>query len=533
MDASSPIGSEIAGYRVERLIGRGGMGVVYLAVHVRLGRRSALKILLPDLAEDERFRERFIRESRLAASLDHPNIVPVYDAGEVDGTAYIAMRYVDGVDLGGLIASEGRLDPDRAVSIIGQIADALDAAHGEGLVHRDIKPGNILIEPRGEGRGVDHAYLTDFGLTKHAHSNSGLTRTGQFIGTIDFVAPEQIEGKEIDGRADLYSLACVLFQCLTGSAPFPKESEVAIMYAHLRDEPPSARALRPDLPEGVDAVLARGMAKDPDERFSTCAQMMAAMRAALGGHAVPEAAVTQEAARPDAPETKASPVPTQTPDDVAQGVEPPAGPPKRASKALLLTVALSAIVLVVFVVVLTTIGESPTDPDQRRPSSSSRAPGSPTPGSTPSGQMISFFIAVDGTLAKSEQARATVNAALADAASSTRSRRERAPGGLQTAIAQREQQVEILRKLDPPAGTEKATGVLIRALLEAIASDRLYLRSVQASLAGDATEAQSLMASAQANDAQEVHHLKKSFVRQYNDLRREADLPPIPSPPTF
>lgn len=210
------IGSEIAGYRVERMIGRGGMSVVYLAEQLRLGRKAALKILAPELSQDQGFRERFVRESRLAASIDHPNIIPIYDAGEAQGVLFIAMRYVDGIDLRQYLHEFGPLSPGKAVSVTAQVASALDAAHARGLVHRDVKPGNVLMASGTDAETSDHIYLADFGLTKHALSVSGMTATGQFVGTIDYVSPEQIRGDPVDGRTDVYSLGCLLFECLTG-----------------------------------------------------------------------------------------------------------------------------------------------------------------------------------------------------------------------------------------------------------------------------------------------------------------------------
>src|SRR6266571_6472624 len=214
------IGREFAGYRVEELIGRGGMGAVYRAEDTRLDRKVALKLLIPDLAEDERFRERFLRESRLAAAIDHPNIVPVHQAGEIDGVLFIAMRYVEGVDIGRLLAEEKVLEPARVALIVEQVAKALDVAHARGLVHRDVKPGNILVFG-------DHCYLADFGLTKQTSSISGLTGTGQLIGTVDYVAPEQVRGETLDGRTDEYALSCVAYECLTGTPPLTRGSEVA------------------------------------------------------------------------------------------------------------------------------------------------------------------------------------------------------------------------------------------------------------------------------------------------------------------
>jgi YVTN family beta-propeller protein len=270
------VGLVLAGYRIERLLGRGGMSSVYLAEHLRLHRKVALKLMAPELADDDRFRERFLRESQLAASLDHPNVVPVYDADESGGVLYIAMRYVEGTDLRELLRRSSPLPPARAVAIVGQAAAGLDAAHRRGLVHRDVKPGNILI---GED---DHVYVSDFGLTKQASSQSGLTATGQLVGTVDYVAPEQIQGEPVDGRADVYALACVLYETLVGAKPFEKDTEVATIWAHIQDPPPAPSAARPELPKGVDDVIARGMAKQPDERYATCRELVEAARRELG-----------------------------------------------------------------------------------------------------------------------------------------------------------------------------------------------------------------------------------------------------------
>src|SRR6266498_3055477 len=255
------VGTELAGYRIESVIGRGGMGVVYVADHLRLKRKAALKVLAPELASDERFRERFVIESELAASLEHPNIVPIYDAGEADGLLYIAMRLIEGRDLKTLIEREGSLDPDRTVSLISQVASALDAAHAKGLIHRDVKPANVLIG------GTDHAYLTDFGLTKRPDQTTGLTKTGQFMGSLDYAAPEQFEGKPLDARTDVYSLGCVAYECLTGEVPFKADNQAALVYAHLLTAPPVPSAKRPELPPGLDVVVAKAMAKKPEDRY--------------------------------------------------------------------------------------------------------------------------------------------------------------------------------------------------------------------------------------------------------------------------
>src|SRR5437867_1675837 len=252
MGTDPRIGTELGGYRIESLLERGGMSVVYLAEQEFPKRKVALKLLAPELAEDQAFRERFIRESNAAASIDDPNIVPIYGAGEADGVLYIAMRYVEGTDLRKLLDAEGPLDPVRAVSIVSQAASALDAAHARGLVHRDVKPGNLLLTTRGSsGSGpLDHVYVSDFGLIKRRDTEKDLTRTGQVMGSVDYIAPEQIEGRSVDGRADVYSLGCVLYECLIGEPPFRGEVDAAVMYAHLKELPRRPSDLRPELPHG-------------------------------------------------------------------------------------------------------------------------------------------------------------------------------------------------------------------------------------------------------------------------------------------
>jgi predicted ATPase/serine/threonine protein kinase len=270
------IGSELAGYRIDGLLGRGGMGYVYGAEHLLLGRKAAIKTLTPQAAEDSDFKERFIRESRVLASIDHPNIIPIYDAGEANGVAYIAMRFVQGSDLAELIDAEGGLPPDRAVAILDQVAGALDAAHTYDVVHRDVKPANVLLdEPTGR------VYLTDFGIATRARTR-GLTKTGYFVGTLDYAAPEQIQGLPLGPPADIYALGCVLFECLTGRKPFDKETDVAVFHAQLLEPPPLVTDIVPDLPEALDDVVARAMAKSEADRFSSGRELIDAARAALG-----------------------------------------------------------------------------------------------------------------------------------------------------------------------------------------------------------------------------------------------------------
>jgi serine/threonine-protein kinase len=266
------IGTELGGYRLVEQLGRGGTSVVYRAEHVRLGRPAALKLLSPGLGEAD-FSERFLRESRLAASLEHPSIVPIYDAGEEDGLLYIAMALVDGTDLKTLVAREGPLPLRRTLLIVGQIASALDAAHARGLVHRDVKPANILVGPD------DRAYLTDFGVAKELAS-AGNTRTGSFVGTIEYCAPEQIEGGRVDARTDVYALACVLFEALAGAPPFHRPSEVAVLNAHLHAPPPKLTKVAPGLPTPLERVVSKALSKSPLDRHASAGEFVAEARAA-------------------------------------------------------------------------------------------------------------------------------------------------------------------------------------------------------------------------------------------------------------
>jgi serine/threonine-protein kinase len=266
------IGSVIAGYRLEEEVGSGATSVVYRATHVRLGRLAALKLLTPGLGDAD-FSERFVRESQLAASLQHPNIVPIYDAGEAEGVLFIAMAYVPDGDLGALLRREGPLPLRRALRIAAQVADALDVSHAHGLVHRDVKPANILV---GEN---DRVLLADFGTVKEV-SAPGLTRTGGFLGTVDYAAPEQIEGSDVDARADLYGLACVIWECLAGAPPFRRSSDFATLFAHLNDAPPKLRSPHGELPTALEGVLSRGLSKSPVDRQGSCGELIVDARAA-------------------------------------------------------------------------------------------------------------------------------------------------------------------------------------------------------------------------------------------------------------
>jgi serine/threonine protein kinase len=330
-------GDEFAGYRIERRLGRGGMGILYLAVEPGLDRHVALKLIAPEAAADEVFAQRFAEESRIAASIEHPNVVPIYAAGEEGGVPFIAMRYVAGSDLSRRIAREGRLTPERAVALIAQVGAGLDAIHAAGLVHRDVKPANVLLSG---GEGADHAYITDFGVARNVATQSGLTQTGRFVGTLDYVAPEQISGGAVDARVDVYALGCLLFKLLTGEVPYPREGEAARLYAHLNDPPPAPSLYAPEVSMALDDVVVRAMSKQPDDRHPSAGDLGRAAVAALSGApvTVPEHTVATGAAA-TAETGRLRPEPSQPP------TQPSVEGPRR--RPLLIAGALVAILAVV------------------------------------------------------------------------------------------------------------------------------------------------------------------------------------------
>jgi serine/threonine protein kinase len=319
MATDPAVGAVVAGYRIVMPVGRGGMGVVYRAEEVGLGGRPvALKLLPPDLAGDPAFRERFLREMRVAAAIDHLNIIPVYRAGEEQGRLYIAMRYVDALDLRRVLQSEGRLAANRTLAILGQVARALDAAHARGLVHRDVKPGNILLVPPAADEEAEHVYLVDFGLARSASDDLSISGAGLFLGTPRYAAPEQVAGQPVDGRTDGYALGCVLYECLTGRPPFPAGSNEAVLFAHLEATPPRVTAERPDLPPAIDPIVQRAMAKAKQDRFSSCRELVAAARRVLAS--APTARPLPTHVLPQAPPTPARPAPSPAvPGDILPG----------------------------------------------------------------------------------------------------------------------------------------------------------------------------------------------------------------------
>ena len=316
-------GSQFAGHRIEAVAGRGGMGVVYRARQLSLDRTVALKVIAPGLMQDAAMRRRFVRESHVAASLDHPHVIPVFYAGEEHGVAYIAMRFVDGDDLRTLVRREGPLEPVRAARIVAEVADALDAAHAAGLVHRDVKPANVLLGAR------DHVYLTDFGLTKHVLSEpgAGVTREGHWVGTLDFVSPEQIRGERVDARSDVYGLGCLLFYVLAARPPFDRAGDEAKLWAHLSEPPPAVSDAAPGMPRTLDAVVARALAKSPEERYQSAGDLGRDAQAAVSGR------------RPPAPEHlvavgAAAPIEMGTRTAAASPPAPPPERPRRRARTL-------------------------------------------------------------------------------------------------------------------------------------------------------------------------------------------------------
>jgi serine/threonine-protein kinase len=390
LQAGLSVGEVFAGHRIESQLGRGGMGVVYRARHLVLNRDVALKVIAPHLAEDAGFVGRFKKESIVAAGIDHPNVIPIYHAGESDGTYFITMRLVLGTDLRAFLTERGALDADLALSILTPVASALHAAHDHALVHRDVKPGNVLLaEPMNDLK----VYLTDFGLTKRTISGGGLTKTGQVVGTFDYVAPEQIETGAVDGRTDIYSLGCVFYEMLTGEVPFPMAEDAAKLWAHMSTEPPSLRAKRPELTHDLDLVVRRAMAKRPEDRFDTAVDFAEAATRATEASSAPLPAVSapsgsdesspvaeapSEPPRPPQPPPvqPPPPPPVQPPPPPPVQQPPPASvPPVASSARRLLPLAIGVPVLLVLVVVAVvalggggdsspsavTVGQTPSD----------------------------------------------------------------------------------------------------------------------------------------------------------------------------
>lgn len=375
-----PEPESIGPYRLLAPIAEGAMGRVYLAEHEVTKRKLAVKLLRPELFGGERARQRFLLEAR-AASIEHPNLIQVTDAGEVDGQCFIAMRYVRGLDLGRALAA-GPVAPDRAVAILAQIAAALDAAHAQGLIHRDVKPSNILVTSAEDPEGPDHAFLCDFGITKEAEAPA-LTQTGFAPGTRAYMAPERYRGDAHEGAADQYSLACVAFELLTARRPFPADTEEALMYKHLNEKPPAASSVIPALGKKVDAVLAKGMAKDPASRYASCAAFTDALHLALAGRA-PAKAHAKTFSGPRAGADAASEAATEI-TAITTGGSPPAG--RRRRRMMVAVVGVVALVALVGVAATAIVAASRSSNQPVQGAHASTRPASTVPSVLPSASL--------------------------------------------------------------------------------------------------------------------------------------------------
>lgn len=501
--AAPEIGDVFGGYTIESLLGRGGMGTVYLATHERLARRVALKVIAPALADDEDFRARFLRESQLAASLDHANVIPIYDADEVDGVLFLAMRYVQGPNLQALIRERGRFSTEQTLRVAEQIGGALDAAHRAGLVHRDVKPANILLaEPE------DHAYLCDFGLAKRT-SSQGMTRVGSFLGSVDYCAPEQIEGRAVDGRADIYSLGSVLFHCLAGEPPYTRETEIAVLHAHLADPPPALSSVRADLPSAIDTVISTAIAKVPEDRYRTAGTLASALRAAMTGRGAPL----------DADATRAAPA-SATPLELGESATTVLRPVRRRSGASFgLSLAGRRVWLIGVVVLVVALAGASVAVIATRGSDggSSTAPSA--------ADMRTFVERVENVLVQSAAGRAEIGDTLAKGLDCSISPRE--AGNRIASVADNRQ--SILTQLGSlPTPTRTADDIvtkLQRALQQSIEADRHYRDGFfdaadseeECPLPGNPAFDLAVAADARATQA------KEQFVTAFNPLAQRFD----------
>jgi serine/threonine protein kinase len=483
-------GDEFAGYRVERRLGRGGMGILYLAVEPGLERRVALKLIAPEAASDDVFARRFAEESRIAASIEHPNVVPIYAAGEEAGVPYIAMRYVAGADLARRLAREGRLSPEVAVGLIAQIGNGLDAIHAAGLIHRDVKPANVLLSG---DEGGDHAYITDFGVARNVATESGLTQTGRFVGTLDYVAPEQISGGAVDARADVYALGCLLFKLLTGEVPFPKDGEAARLFAHLNDPPPAPSLYVPEVSMALDDVVIRAMSKSPDDRYPSAGDLGRAAQAALHGEspAVPERTVatgaaatrTAETISTKAGETRNSAPPTEPTrrlDDEAPLPTTKLGRAGGSTRRWALIGGLAALLAAVVVVVVLVSGGGGSSPDTAATAG---------PATTDSPKQKPKAKPKPKTLTKTElinRADSVCEASQNSYKSVSSQEGEETPDvAYATTLAGISQRaVNRFRRLVPPPGVEAAFDDYVEAQEQVMLYDRQALRAAEA---GDAS----------------------------------------------
>ena len=550
----SRLPGKIAGYRLDEYVGEGSRAAVYLAQDERLHRQVALKVLAPELARDAAFRTRMIRESRAAAAVDHPHIIPVYEADEASGTLYVAMHYVRGGDARSLLSRLGPLPFGYAWHLIAQIASALDAAHAHGLIHRDVRPANILLDASDTSGGAtppqagDHAYLSDFGMSEIL-SPGQVIATGLFAGTLDYVAPEQIEGHALDGRADLYSLACAGFELLCGTPPFGQDQGLTLMYAQLYAPPSRATAARADLPAAVDLVLATALAKNPADRYPSCGQFAEDLRAALGlrsgesadlpqphspGHATPVAesgsAAEEQAATPAAPGSTAPldrPAPLDGPaplgpDPMDEPNDLELKPPARHRSVLVLILAAAVIVLAAPIAVGLALSMQaiPGKSAVSIPAASARAAPALSPSSSASSRSASEQAAAVSTLLTSSAAtRTALHNALVQVGACTNL--DNAVSQLQNVVNQRiteDGRASTLRTSALPDGMS-VKSELIAALNDSLRADRDYLAWAQQQLGQGCTpsdQSSAYRAAASASRAADVS--KAAFARVWSPV---------------
>ncbi len=472
-------GDEFAGYRIEQRLGRGGMGVLYLALEPELERRVALKLIAPEAAEDEVFARRFAEESKIAASIEHPNVVPIYAAGKEAGVPFIAMRYVAGADLAKRLIREGRLEPAVAVELIAQIGSGLDAIHAVGLIHRDVKPANVLLSG---GEAAEHAYITDFGVARNVSTESGLTQTGRFVGTLDYVAPEQISGGEIDARVDVYALGCLLFKLLTGEVPFPKDGDAARLFAHLNDPPPAPSLYVPEVSMALDDVVIRAMSKTPDDRYPSAGDLGRAAQAALRGErtTAPERTVATGAAATRTAET-ISVEPERGTAEAAESerMKPPAR--GRRSRGLVLAGAALAVVAIVVAIVALTGGGGDGSPSAASESKANTAT-SPAPKkkSTPKPLAKQELIAkADAICVHSQETFKATHKEFPNGENEADLRYSEILSGISSTAVRK------FNSLDPPAGVSKPFSEYVKSQERVKVYDQ---QALQAAKAGDTAE---------------------------------------------
>jgi serine/threonine-protein kinase len=548
-----PPGSQLGGYRVATVLGRGGMGVVYLAQQLALERRVALKVISEDLSRDPEFRERFMREAQVAASLDHRRIIPVFDAGEADGRLFLSMRYVKGLDLRTVLQLERPLEPERALPILESVGEALDAAHALGLVHRDVKPANVLIED-GPGPESERVFLTDFGLTKRVDAAERSHPDGHLRGHARVLVAGAVLG-EAGGTA---GPTCTRWRaCCTsawrGRRRSPRDSDAQVLAAHLLEPPPRPSAVRPGLPRTLDDVLAKGMAKEPADRYATCGELVAAAGAAL--RAAP-AAATVEAPGPFLPAAPTEQIPAVPPPVSGDaptvggvGMEVPptlvgrGGVAPRRRRGLVTVLVLIGILLVGGVIVALAIGgggepkaepsSGPTDGGTSTSPTTAPSGGPSTSSTTTGGQggaaLAAYATGVDDLLAESADYRQRLVDAVVGANGAKRKEQREDLATVQEVIDQRQSALEQVGSWDVPPEAGAVNDLLAAAFQDAVADDENYALLVQAYIDRDDATAKQILAELENHRAAATTPDKDAFLRSYNALRQRAGLEPIPS----